>query len=66
MFEAYFITKFSIDCVKNNLRNFLMEPLVKGKEVDYEDREKSLSCLKMVTLTDRLRIADIYDSLIQV
>ena len=46
--EAFFVTKHSMDMTKNALRLALMEPHASGKQVDVEEEEKVILCLKKV------------------
>ena len=47
--EAYFVTKFNVDAVKNTLRAALMEPHAKDKQIDVDDEDRVIDCLKKVT-----------------
>ena len=50
LFEAFFVTKYSIFSAQENLRTILMEPTTKGKEVDSNKELKVVSSLTMVSL----------------
>ena len=47
--EAYFVTKHSVDTTKNTLRAALMEPHAKDKQIDVDDEDSVIECLKKVT-----------------
>ena len=47
--EAYFVTKHSVDTTKNTLRAALMEPHAKDKQIDVDDEDRVIECLKKVT-----------------
>ena len=46
--EAYFVTKHSVDTTKNTLRAALMEPHAKDKQIDVDDEDRVIECLKKV------------------
>ncbi len=46
--ESYFVTKHSIDQTKGALRQALMEPLSRGKEVDVQAEQEVITCLEKV------------------
>ena len=48
LFEAFFVTKYSIYCVQENLRSALAEPMSKDKAVDTERKKGVITCLEMV------------------
>ena len=48
--EAYFVTKHSMELTRNALRLALMEPHASGKQVDVEEEEKVIQCLKKVII----------------
>ena len=48
LFEAFFLTKYDIYCVKEKLRIVLMEPISKNREVDSKKNQKVIECLNMV------------------
>ena len=48
LFEAFFVTKYNIYCIHENLRSVLMEPMNKDKSLDTERKESVITCLKMV------------------
>ena len=50
LFEAFFVTKFNIYCIRENLRSFLMEPMNKEKAVDTERKKNVIACLGMVCM----------------
>jgi len=48
--EGYFVTKHSVVAAQKLLRNYLIEPMNKGKELDTVKQKLVISCLEKVLM----------------